>query len=472
MGDPDQTIYSWRGADVRFFLDFEKKFEGAKTIVLDKNYRSTPEILAVSNSLISRNEGRVKKELKAVRQSGQMPRYRHARSRAEESDALAGEIAALHEGGVRLSDIAVIYRGNYMSRAIEEALVRKKIPYEIYSGTAFYQRREIKDALSYLRLAVFGDDVSFLRVVNVPARGIGKTRQNMLREVAESKNVSMLCALRELAEHPLFKGTKARELLELLDEAKDFSRENDLADTLDFLLQRSGYEGYLRLCGNQDRLDNLNELKASVREAVDSAGEEVSAEDYLNGISLITSADAEDKKECVKLMTVHTAKGLEFPVVFVCCLNEGLFPSRKIRTREEMEEERRVAYVALTRAENLLYLSDAEGFDANCGGNLYTSRFLFDIDKGLLEASGAFSEGHLARSKSHIKKSELSMGIVPASEQRFLFKAGDKVRHPHFGAGVVLDFGGGAYTVEFESGKTRSVSAAADLLIPYYERKS
>lgn len=227
--------------------------------------------------------------------------------------------------------------------------MRKKIPYEIYSGTAFYQRREIKDALSYLRLLVFGDDVSFLRVVNVPARGIGKTRQNMLQEVAESKNVSRLCALRELAEHPLFKGTKARELLALLDEAKDFSRENDLADTLDFLLQRSGYEGYLRLCGNQDRLDNLNELKASVREAVDSAGEEVSAEDYLNGISLITSADAEDKKECVKLMTVHTAKGLEFPAVFVCCLNEGLFPSRKIRTREEMEEERRSAYVALTR---------------------------------------------------------------------------------------------------------------------------
>ncbi len=257
-----------------------------------------------------------------------------------------------------------------------------------------------------------------------------------------------------------------------MDEAKEFSRENDLADMLDFLLQRSGYEGYLRLCGNQDRLDNLNELKASVREAVDSAGEEVSAEDYLNGISLITSADAEDKKECVKLMTVHTAKGLEFPAVFVCCLNEGLFPSRKIRTREEMEEERRVAYVALTRAENLLYLSDAEGFDANCGGNLYTSRFLFDIDKNLLEASGAFSEGHLAHSKSYIKKSELSMGIVPASEQRFLFKAGDKVRHPHFGAGVVLNFAGGAYTVEFESGKTRSVSAAADLLIPYYERKS
>ncbi len=472
-----KTCSSWatptrRGADVRFFLDFEKKFEGAKTIVLDKNYRSTPEILSVSNSLISRNEGRIPKQLQAVRQSGQKPRYRHARSRAEESDALAGEIAALREKGMRLSDIAVIYRGNYMSRAIEEALVRKKIPYEIYSGTAFYQRREIKDALSYLRLLVFGDDVSFLRVVNVPARGIGKTRQNMLQEVAESKNVSRLCALRELAEHPLFKGTKARELLALLGEAKEFSRENDLADTLDFLLQRSGYEGYLRLCGNQDRLDNLNELKASVREAVDSAGEEVNAEDYLNGISLITSADAEDKKECVKLMTVHTAKGLEFPAVFVCCLNEGLFPSRKIRTREEMEEERRVAYVALTRAESLLYLSDAEGFDANCGGNLYTSRFLFDIDKDLLEASGAFSEGHLARSKSYIKKSELSMGIVPASEQRFLFKAGDKVRHPHFGAGVVLDFGGGAYTVEFESGKTRSVSAASDLLIPFYERKS
>lgn len=385
---------------------------------------------------------------------------------------MAGEIAALREKGMRLSDIAVIYRGNYMSRAIEEALVRKKIPYEIYSGTAFYQRREIKDALSYLRLLVFGDDVSFLRVVNVPRAASAKRGRTCSGRSRKAKTYPGLCALRELAEHPLFKGTKARELLALLDEAKDFSRENDLADTLDFLLQRSGYEGYLRLCGNQDRLDNLNELKASVREAVDSAGEEVSAEDYLNGISLITSADAEDKKECVKLMTVHTAKGLEFPAVFVCCLNEGLFPSRKIRTREEMEEERRVAYVALTRAESLLYLSDAEGFDANCGGNLYTSRFLFDIDKELLGSERRLFGGAPRPARRVTQKERAFHGLYPHPKSGFCSRRGIKCGTRISARGVVLDFGGGAYTVEFESGKTRSVSAASDLLIPFYERKS
>ena len=268
------------------------------------------------------------------------------------------------------------------------------------------------------------------------------------------------------------KGTKAREFLLFLADAKEYFKDNDLADTLDFILQKSGYEGYLRLSGGQDRLDNLNELKASVREFVDSAGEEVSAEDYLNSISLVSNADAEEKHDCVKLMTVHTAKGLEFPYVFVCSLNEGMFPSRKIRSKEEMEEERRVAYVALTRAETGLYLSDAEGFDAQAGGALLTSRFLFDIGKDLLEVSGSFSEGHLARSKSMIQKSELDMGCMPEKADMFIFRAGDKVRHPLFGAGEVESVAGGAYFVRFESGKTRSISVSSNILIPYYPPKN
>ncbi|HIZ03984.1 MAG TPA: UvrD-helicase domain-containing protein [Candidatus Borkfalkia avistercoris] len=472
VGDPDQTIYSWRGADVRYFNEFPEKFRGAKTILLDTNYRSTPEILAACNSLISRNTDRLDKRLKAAKSGGERPKYRHERSRTAESDFIAEEIGKLHEAGVPLADIAVLYRGNYMSRAVEEALVRKKIPYTIYSGIAFYQRKEIKDALAYLRLCVFGDDLSFLRTVNVPPRGIGKTRLAALQARAEAQGALLLEALRALHAHPLFKSTKAEQFIAAIDEGKAFLQEHDIADALDFILQRSGYTEYMMLCGNQDRLDNLNELKASVRDFVDSAGEEVNAEDYLNGISLISNADAEEKKDCVKLMTVHTAKGLEFKNVFVCCLNEGLFPSRKIRGKEEMEEERRVAYVAMTRAEDRLYLSDAEGFDAHADGALYTSRFLFDIEKDLLDASGSFSEGHLSRSKSYIQKSELDMGCTPAHANIQIFRAGDKVRHPLFGAGTVQELSGGAYTVLFSGGKTRSIAVSADILIPLYEKKA
>ena len=350
--------------------------------------------------------------------------------------------------------------------------MRKKIPYTIYSGIAFYQRKEIKDALAYLRLCVFGDDLSFLRTVNVPPRGIGKTRLAALQARAEAQGAPLLEALRALHAHPLFKNTKAEQFIAAIDEGKAFLQEHDIADALDFILQRSGYTENMMLCGNQDRLDNLNELKASVRDFVDSAGEEVTAEDYLNGISLISNADAEEKKDCVKLMTVHTAKGLEFKNVFVCCLNEGLFPSRKIRGKEEMEEERRVAYVAMTRAEDRLYLSDAEGFDAHADGALYTSRFLFDIEKDLLDASGSFSEGHLSRSKSYIQKSELDMGCAPAHANIQIFRAGDKVRHPLFGAGTVQELSGGTYTVLFTGGKTRSIAVSADILIPLYEKKA
>ena len=168
VGDPDQTIYSWRGASVGYFLNFDKRFEGTQTIVLDKNYRSTPEILGVSNSLISHNTARLKKKLNAVRKSGAMPCYYHAKSRAEESEWIASSIQSLHEAGTPLRDIAILYRGNYMSRPIEEALIKKNIPYAVYSGVAFYQRKEIKDALAYLRFLACGDELSFLRIVNVP----------------------------------------------------------------------------------------------------------------------------------------------------------------------------------------------------------------------------------------------------------------------------------------------------------------
>ena len=444
VGDPDQTIYSWRGADVGFFLNFPSLFKGARTVVLDKNYRSVPPVLDACNSLIAHNADRLEKKLVAVKTGGSAPVHFHARSRREECEWIAQNILGLRQRGIPLGDIAVLYRGNYMSRPVEEALLRKKVPYRVYGGVAFYRRKEIKDALAYLRVLVFGDDLSFLRAISVPARGIGKTRLALLRQYADEKGCSLFSALRALAAGRPLRGTGGAEFVSLIDRAGDFAKEHDVADVLDFLLQKSGMESFLALCGDRDRLDNLSELKSAVREYVESAGEETDIEGYLNGISLLTAADEEEQGDCVKLMTVHTAKGLEFPYVFVCCLNEGLFPSRKIRGREEMEEERRVAYVALTRAENGLFLSDAEGFDAQLKGGLQTSRFVFDIERELLDIQGDVKDADDQRARCG--KAAAPAGKAPR------FSVGDGVRHPYFGAGKVLSAEGGAYLVRFENG--------------------
>ena len=464
VGDPDQTIYSWRGADVSFFNNFEKFFANAKTVILDINYRSTPEILAASNNLIAKNPDRTEKTLKAVLPSGEKPHYFHARSKAEESEAIADKIAALQKEGVPATDIAVLYRSNHMSRALETALIKKGVPYVVFGGTAFYQRKEIKDALAYLRLAVFKDDLSFDRVINTPPRGIGRTRLAFLHTYAENNGISLLEALSDLAQTPQFKGTGAADFLLLAKQAETAAAHQDPQDALDFVLQNSGYEEYLRLSGSQDRLDNLAELKSSVTEWEQAESANVSAADYLNSISLLTNADAQDKKDCVKLMTVHTAKGLEFPHVFICCLNEGHFPSRKIKSKMEMEEERRVAYVAITRAQKNLYLSDAEGFEAQTGGVLYTSRFIFDIGAEHLKCSGKFSQGHLARSESYIAESERKMGIRAADPPKMLLHKGSRVYHPVFGLGEVTEVSVEEYVVRFENGKTRSIAANTAVL--------
>ena len=470
VGDPDQTIYSWRGANVRYFLEFDKRFPNVTTIVLDQNYRSTPEILGVCNSLISHNSQRLPKQLRPVCPNGAKPCYFHARSRKQESEWIAATIDALKKNAVPLRDIAVLYRSNFMSRPIEEALLQKNIPYTVCSGVAFYQRKEIKDALAYLRFLVFGDELSFRRIVNVPPRGIGKTRFALLQDCARS--VGWLGALQTLSSHKTFQTTRAEQLFEALQDAAAYATSHDVADTLDFLLHKSGYEEYLMLCGNQDRLDNLNELKASLREILDSAQEEVSAADYLNGIALLTSADIQDRENSVRLMTVHTAKGLEFPYVFVCCLNEGMFPSRKIRTKDAMEEERRVAYVALTRAEKQLYLSDAEGFDAQARGELFSSRFLFNIEQSLLDVRGAPPQEFCRRSQEYIRQSEFGMGAISVQDiRKQFFPPNERVRHPVFGVGTVLAVEDGAYRIRFDCGKLRSVAVASDVLIPYYPPK-
>lgn len=242
VGDPDQTIYSFRGADVNFILDFDKRFKGAKTIVLDTNYRSTPQILNASNSLISKNVNRINKRLKPVKSDGLAVEYHHAKTRKDECDFIAKEIVNIVKKGGSLNDCAILYRNNNNSRAVEEALIKNKLPYVIFSGFAFYKRKEIKDVIAYLQMAETLDDVSFLRTVNAPPRGIGKTRLAYLREEAAAYGTSLYAALYNNRFHRLFKGTKANEYVDLIESIRQLKDNYSITDLLDYALKETGYE--------------------------------------------------------------------------------------------------------------------------------------------------------------------------------------------------------------------------------------
>ena len=447
VGDPDQTIYTWRGANVKFLLEFDQAFPGTKTILMMENYRSTPEILAAANSLIDKNAHRVKKALLPTLPSGSPVVCHLAGSQEAEAGWIAGQIQELHRQGVPYRDMAVLYRAHYVTRAVEEVLLREKVPYAIYSGVQFFDRMEIKDALSYLRMIAYQDDLSFRRVVNTPKRNLGKRRMAFLQEAAEARGCSLYQALEENVDGPLFQGTKAKQFLSLV---KDFSQNYEgrpVSEVLSALLDASGYEAMLRTEGSQERLDNLAELKQSIYEYETTCGEEVTLPHYLNHVALFTNADTGEPGDQVKLMTVHAAKGLEFPYVFLCSMNEGIFPSRKVRTLPGMEEERRLAFVALTRAERGLYLSEADGRNFDDSPR-YPSRFLLEIDPSLLSFTEPPEEGLLQEAQNFIRHSQ---SLLPEEEAPIL-PEGQRVRHFLFGEGTVLetDRDKGAYVIQFD----------------------
>lgn len=447
VGDPDQTIYTWRGANVKFLLEFDQAFPGTKTILMMENYRSTPEILAAANSLIDKNAHRVKKSLLPTLPSGNPVVCHLAGSQEAEAGWIAGQIQELHRQGVPYREMAVLYRAHYVTRAVEEVLLREKVPYAIYSGVQFFDRMEIKDALSYLRMIAYQDDLSFRRVVNTPKRNLGKRRMAFLQEAAEAQSCSLYQALEDHVDGPLFQGTKAKQFLSLV---KDFSQNYEgrpVSEVLSALLNASGYEAMLRTEGSQERLDNLAELKQSIYEYETTCGEEVTLPHYLNHVALFTNADTGEPGDQVKLMTVHAAKGLEFPYVFLCSMNEGIFPSRKVRTLPGMEEERRLAFVAFTRAEKGLYLSEADGRNFD-GSPRYPSRFLLEIDPSLLSFTEPPEEGLLQEAQNFIRHSQ---SLLPEEEAPIL-PEGQRVRHFLFGEGTVLetDRDKGAYVILFD----------------------
>ena len=500
VGDPDQTIYTWRGADIRFLLDFDKVYPETKTIMMNQNYRSTPQILDAANALISVNALRMKKSLVpamadgGMSNGGQAVHWHHAKTTQEEAEWIAERIAALvGASGAEYRDITILYRAHYISRTIEEVLAEKKIPFTLYSGIQFFDREEIKDAVSYLRMVTSEDDFSFRRVINKPHRNIGKTRIKALEEYAEENGCTLYRALCELAgteslsgtgssagvcgnaevingsdasseKAGIFAGTGASDFIALITKFRELAKEKSASELLGKIIDESGYERMLRTEGNQTRLDNLAELKQSVHEFETSCGEECSAEYYLAHAALMGSMDTASVQNAVKLMTVHTAKGLEFPHVIICGFNEFIFPSRKIQTKLEMEEERRLAFVAMTRAKKTLAITDAEGQNLD-GSFRFPSRFLFDILNagGKLEISNAPEASLRKSAMAFIGASEKSMEEVAAVAK---IQVGQRVHHAIQGDGTVVekDDGKRMFLIQFDALSTpRRISYKAKL---------
>ena len=461
VGDPDQTIYTWRGANVKYLLDFDRQFPGTKTILMMDNYRSTPQILGAANSLIAKNRHRIKKDLLPTLPDGPAVLCHHAKSAEEEAEWMAMQMWELRERGVPLGDMAVLYRAHYVTRTVEDVLRRRELPYTIYSGAPFFQRAEIKDGLSYLRLIAYRDDLSFRRVANSPKRNLGRRRMAFLTDWARSHDCTLYEALCAAVEDELFRGTGAARLISLVESfAADYAQ-RPVSEVLTDILARSGYEEALRTQGSQERLDNLAELKQSVYDFETTCGEEATLEHYLSHVALFTNADNQGASDKVKLMTVHAAKGLEFPHVFLCAMNEGIFPSRKVNTMPGMEEERRLAFVAMTRAEKRLFRSEAEGRNLD-GSPRYPSRFLLDVDPELLEYTEPPRDELIRDAREYISFSEK---YLPENGPE-VYAIGQRVLHPIMGPGTVtdVDTAKGAHLVKFDGLDTpRAISFRAKL---------
>lgn len=462
VGDPDQTIYTWRGANVRYLLDFDKIFPSVKTIMMMQNYRSTPQIVSVVNDLIDKNKFRIKKNLMPTIADGMKVICHHADTPEREAMWIAEQIQSLHGEGTSYREITVLYRAHYITRIVEEVFLREKIPYAIYSGVQFFNRMEIKDALAYLRLIAYKDDLAFLRVVNVPKRNLGERRIKFLQEYAVKHQCSLYISLETNLDNEIFKGTKAAQFVALIENFAANYAERQISELLAAILNESGYEKMLRTEGSQERLDNLAELKQSVYEYETSCGEESTLEHYLSHVALFTNNDAADNSDKVKLMTVHSAKGLEFPYVFLCAMNEGVFPSKKTDTIQKMEEERRLAFVAMTRAQKGLYLSEAEGRNFD-GSPRYPSRFLLDIEPALLDYTQKPQEGLIRETKDYLVINER---YLADEENQSSLAVGQRVKHSIFGSGTVVDVDliKAAHLVKFDNIDTpRSISFRAKL---------
>ena len=477
VGDADQSIYAWRGADIQNILDFEKDYPNCTSIKLEQNYRSTKIILDAANAVIENNEGRPKKNLWTDKTEGAKIQHFTAQSEHEEAAFIGDTIAKKHDiHGVPYGDMAILYRTNAQSRVLEEALIKRALPYTMVGGTKFYDRKEIKDVLACLRVLYNPfDDLSLLRIINVPKRSIGATTVAKLQDYARANGTSLFMTLTQLHLVDTIKG-KTKEKLEefgiliftLVAEMED----KTVLDILESILDRTGYLAQLEESTDpqdQARAENIGELLSVAKDFQDT-NPTGTVEDFLEQVALVNDVDSFEQEESkVTLMTLHAAKGLEFPIVFLGGLEEGLFPhSRTLMNPEEIEEERRLAYVGITRAEKELYISNATTRTVFGRTSSYLpSRFIDEIPEELVDGLRAKRKvpddikRHVPQHMS-VTSRPVTKPIV-RNEVIADWNIGDTAIHSKWGNGKVINVAGeGAgmkLTIEFPTQGVRVVMA-------------
>ena len=447
VGDPDQSIYSWRFADLRNILSFEQDYPEAKLVLLEQNYRSTKMILETASHIISANQQRKPKELWTDNEPGELTTVVETYTEQEEAQFVVSEVERLvGEGGIKRGDCAIMYRTNAQSRVLEEAFVRYGVPYKLVAGTRFYERREIKDIIAYLRLIQnHYDSVSLLRIINVPGRGIGQQSLSQLSRWAKALGVPEYQALPLVTEaktepQPPFSSRITRALTNFLNLIEEFvarSRELNLTDLLDLVVERSGYKEYISSQPDgEERWENILELRTVAQQYNDLKPPDGLAA-FLEGVTLVSDVDGLDETvDAVTLITLHQAKGLEFPVVFIVGMEDGILPHFKsFDDPAQMEEERRLCYVGITRAKQRVYLVRAfrRSFRGSSTVNK-PSRFLEDIPQHLVSGAGLWQgeDSQITASVYSWNKASAPRVITPE------LKAGDHVHHAQFGDGVVV----------------------------------
>lgn len=448
VGDPDQTIYTWRGANINIIMDFEHDYRPCETIVLERNYRSTQIILGAANSLIKYNKHRVEKNLYTANEEGSHIIHYKAPTEDDEAMYVAKKILELaKKEEYEFNDIAVLYRSNYLSRSIEKCLIDYKIPYIIYGGVRFYERQEIKDALSYLRMLVGKDDLAFKRIINVPKRGIGNKTIDTLLEHARSNGITMYEAAKDL---DYLKKNSIRELVEKIEDWTRRSAEMPLEQILQMILEESGYKVMLETSDDSKDVDRLENLKELINDMYDYGANnpDSSLDDYLQQVALYTDIQADRSGHFVSLMTVHSAKGLEFKNVFVVGLCDGVFPSEKSMAEgiKGLEEERRLAYVAFTRAKENLFLTESMGYNYATNSSKVPSRFLEEIDDVFIEKAGIKP---LTEKITTFDDDEEFTIKIAKKRPKVSIKPGDVVIHDDFGEGVVISVNGNFGDIAF-----------------------
>lgn len=477
VGDADQSIYAWRGADIQNILDFEKDYPNCTSIKLEQNYRSTKIILDAANAVIDNNEGRPEKNLWTDKVEGAKIQHFTAQSEHEEAAFIGDTIVKKHDiHGIPYGDMAILYRTNAQSRVLEEALIKRALPYTMVGGTKFYDRKEIKDVLAYLRVLYNPfDDLSLLRIINVPKRSIGATTVSKLQDYARENGTSLFMTLTQLHLVDTIKG-KTKEKLEefgiliftLVAEMDDKS----VLDILEAILDRTGYLSQLEESTDpqdQVRAENIGELLSVAKDFQDT-NPTGTVEDFLEQVALVNDVDSFEQEESkVTLMTLHAAKGLEFPIVFLGGLEEGLFPhSRTLMNPEEIEEERRLAYVGITRAEKELYISNATTRTVFGRTSSYLpSRFIDEIPAELVDSLRAKRKipddikptvpRHMSVASRPVTKPIIRNEVIAD------WKVGDTAIHSKWGNGKVVNVSGeGAgmkLTIEFPTQGVRVVMA-------------